>query len=68
MNIDKPVEITIEITKEELDALVDLSLPTALVIALTNRIHDEYWDAMSEIVEAEEANDCNMQWRKTDGE
>ena len=68
MNIDKPVEITIEITKEELDALVDLSLPTALVIALTNRIHDEYWDAMSEIVEAEEANDCNEQWRKTDGE
>ena len=68
MSIDKPVEITIEITKREMDALVDLSLPTAPVIALTNRIHDEYWEAMSEIVEAEEANACNLQWRKTDGE
>ncbi len=46
MSIDKPVEITIEITKEELDALVDLSLPTALVVALTNRIHDEYWETI----------------------
>ena len=68
MSIDKPVEITIEITKEELDALENLSLPTAPVVALTDRIHDEYWEAMSEIVEAEEADACNLQWRKTDGE
>ena len=68
MSIDKSVEITIEITKEELDALENLSLPTALVVALTDRIHDEYWEAMSEIVEAEEADACNEQWRKTDGE
>ena len=46
MSIDKPVEITIEITKEELDALVDLSLPTAPVVALTDRIHDEYWETI----------------------
>ena len=46
MTTEDPIEITIEITKEELDALVNLSLPTAAVIALTDRIHDEYWETI----------------------
>ena len=45
---DNSVTITIEITKEELDALSDLSLPTAPVVALTDRIHEEYHWATEE--------------------
>ena len=46
MTSEESVTITIEITKEELDALLDLSLPTAPVVALTDRIHDEYWETI----------------------
>ena len=46
MTTEESVTITIEITKRELDALVDLSLPTAPVVALTDRIHDEYWETI----------------------
>ena len=46
MTTEESVTITIEITKEELDALLDLSLPTAPVVALTDRIHDEYWETI----------------------
>jgi hypothetical protein len=46
MTTEESVTITIEITKEELDALNDLSLPTARVVALTDRINDEYWETI----------------------
>ena len=62
MSIDKPVEITIEVTEEELDALLNLTLITRPVAQVIDRISEEYY------LHVEEADACNEQWRKTDGE
>jgi len=42
MSIDKPVEITIEVTEEEVQALLDLSLVTSTAASVIERISEEY--------------------------
>jgi hypothetical protein len=62
MSIEKSIEITIEVTEEEVQALLDLSLVTSTAASVIERISEEY------CLHVEEAQACNEQWRKTDGE
>ena len=62
MSIDKSVEITIEVTEEEVQALLDLNLVGRTAAEVIERISEEY------CLYVEWANACNEQGRKTDGE
>jgi hypothetical protein len=66
MSIDEPVKITIELTSKEADDLLDVKIdhPTLMTrdaAGLIERINSEYHRCC-------EADACNEQWRKTDGE